>query len=187
MKYSAKQLDDNRYINVEHDEWYGWVYERFTEKMEAIGICADRLHFSISYSQGDGACFEGKVEDWGKYLESLGYTDPILIQEATQLWSMSWSQRGRYSHQNSLSFDECIYLGDNPHDEEEDSLRAAVWDVHMRQFDLLKISEEIMANIKDHCTDLYKLLLEEYEYQTSDEAIADFLEMNEIEPLTEEE
>jgi hypothetical protein len=187
VKYPTKQLDENRYINVDHDEWYGPVYTHFTEKMESIGVYVERIYFSISYSQGDGACFEGRVTDWGKYLESIGYTDPILIQEASQLWGMEWKSTGRYCHKHTLRFDGEIYKGENPYDEENDSLRAAVWDALMDRTDLLKLSTEAEDNIRDHCTDLYKMLLEEYEYQTSDEAVADTLEANEIEPLTEEE
>lgn len=187
VKYPAKQLDDNRYINVEHDEWYGHIYEAFTERMEAIGIRVDKLYFDISYSQGDGACFEGKVEDWGKYLEKLGHPDSILVLEAERNWSAHWTRRGSYCHHRSLSFDNDIYRGENPYDEEDDHLRAAVWEACMNKFDLLELSKEIEENIQDHCRDLYKELLDEYEYQTSDEAVADFLELNEIEPLTEEE
>ena len=52
-------LDKYRYWEVEHDDWYGYTYEQFIERMETKGIflSADDITFSGFCSQGDGASF----------------------------------------------------------------------------------------------------------------------------------
>jgi hypothetical protein len=72
-------LDKHRHYNTEHLDWWDGVYDCFKTDMADIGIDVDRMYFSGFYSQGDGACFEGSVDDWPKFLESLGHTSPALI------------------------------------------------------------------------------------------------------------
>lgn len=184
-KYSDAQLEEYRYINVEFEEWYVDIEREFSGKMREIGIEVTRVFFSFSYSQGDGACFEGYVDDWCKYLDSLGWTDPILQKEATEVWHFSWAHRGRYYHHNSVWFDDEVYIGTNPYDEVHDHLRHSVWDASTNQWDLDKLRKEMIANVKDHIVDLEKQLSKEYDRLLSDESVVEWLEANEIEPELE--
>jgi hypothetical protein len=194
-KYSDDQIERNRNINVDFDDWYDCVYSDFKERMRAIGIEADRIYFSGFWSQGDGAMFEGSVSDWGLYLQHLGHNDPILVDTAKENWTYRWSHSGHYYHEHSVSYDDGIYMPENPYtmgyyggrdipDEEE--FRGAVWDATMERFDLLALSEQIQEDLRDHMRDLYRELEAEYDHLTSDEAVIEAMEANDIEPETEE-
>lgn len=194
-------LDKYRDINVDTNWWSDELIAEFKDDMLDIGVRVDQVYWSGFWNQGDGACFEGRIVDWGKYLTHLGYTDPILIDTAAEWWSYELRHRGRYCHENSVDHDHNVFLPDNPytvgyygeskakeaHDEEQ--FRAAVWDATMAQHDLLELTEKIEADLKDRMTKLYRTLEQEYDYLTSDEAVAETLEANNIEPneLTEQE
>ena len=204
-KIPEKLLDKYRYCEVECEYWSEAVKEDFTEDMAAIGVGVDEIHFSISYSQGDGACFDGGVENWGKYLEHLGYAkdDPQhrhlhqLVQNFDSDWYVSWFQSGRYCHENSVRFDTNLNLPDDPQaDFDEhfdndsfidnycpysvDDLRARVWWSHIRKYDAGKLEAEIKENLKGHMQDLYQKLVAEYEYFTSDEVVSEFIIANDL-------
>jgi hypothetical protein len=187
-------IEKYRTINVDYDDWYQPVYEMFKARMEAIGIFVDRIFWSGFWSQGDGACFEGNVQDWGKYLTHLGYDDATLIDAAVNCWHYKWEQSGHYYHSNSVSYDDGVYLPENPYwhwhqPEMNDEFRAAVWDATMERHDLLRLTEAIQEDLKSSMDDLYKELEEWYDDLTSDESVVEAMVANDVDPneLTEEE
>lgn len=184
-RYQRKQIDEHRTINVDYDDWWDTIYDDFKAKMTNIGVDVEKIYFSGFWSQGDGACFEGRVEDWGKYLEHLKYDDPILSNTAATAWSLSWYHRGNYYHEQSVVFNDEIYLPDNPFDEEEDTLRHDAWDNAMQVHDLLKLTDEMKEDLRGHMKKLYRALTLEYEWLTSDEAVIEAMIANEIEPETD--
>lgn len=71
-------LEKHRNTNIKHVEWWDGVYEQFVESCTEKGIRVDThdvqtvggktiakpsVYFSGFWSQGDGACFEGRVDD----------------------------------------------------------------------------------------------------------------------------
>lgn len=192
-------LDKYRTINVEDSWWSNERINDFKADMLAVGVQVVMVHWSGFWSQGDGACFEGYVDDWGKYLTHLGYTDSILIDTAREWWSYRLKHRNNYCHENSVDFDNNIYLPENPYTsgyygghvdlDEEDQFRAAVWDATMARHDLLELTEKIETDLKDRMKKLYRTLEKEYDHLTSDEAVAEALEAYNIDPneLTEQE
>lgn len=190
-EYSDEQVDEYRTVLVDHDDWYDCVYQDFKERMTAIGIDVDNIYFSGFWSQGDGACFEGRIEDWGKYLAHLGYDDPILITAAEDNWTYYWSHSGHYYHHKSVSYDEGLFSVENPHTSgyyggvdipDDEQFRGAVWEAAMSKYDVLALDAQIREDLEDHMKDLYRQLEQEYDYLTSDEAIIEWMEANEIEP-----
>lgn len=197
-KYSDELIDKYRAVNVEFDDWYLHVYEVFKERLDNIGVFVDKIYFSGFWSQGDGAMFEGWVKDWDKYLTHLGYTDPILIDCAINNWAYRWTHSGHYYHEYSVSYDDNIHHPENPYTSgyyggrdipEEDQFRGAVWDATLEQHDLLALSEKIQEDLRDHMRDLYRELEAEHDYLTSDEAVIEWMEANDIDPneLTDED
>jgi len=181
-KYPDNLIGKYRDVYVEHSDWYEHTYDEFKERMEAIGVRVDEIYFSGFWSQGDGACFIGKINNWGKYLEHLGYTDPILADCAEENWTYQLTHRDRYYHEYSVDHSHDIHLPDNPYDEEDDPLRHAAWGAVMNQFDLLGLEQEILEDLRDHMRDLYKKLEQEHDHLTSDEVVTEWLEANEIDP-----
>lgn len=188
MQYPQKQLDANRYVNVDNTWWHEHIKEQLVCVMAAIGVYVEEMYFSGFWSQGDGACFSGFVDDWGKYLGHLGYTDSKLHTVADDAgWMVSWKHSGHYYHENCVQFSFENFDMVNPFDEEEDPIRYAVWQHTVGQTDMHKLERDIVENLKDHMRKLYKDLEAEYEYLTSDEVVAETLDTHGDEPECETE
>ena len=184
-------LDKNRHYNTDYLDWWDNVYENFRAEMEAVGIEVDQIYFSGFSSQGDGACFEGRVQDWPKFLESAGYTCPALMALAEQVWTLSVKHSGRYYHENCTLFN---YDADNPSNYTEfewdefvyrnspystDIQNATFWAV-LRKYDFAKLEEEFRTEFKSHMRTLYNDLRSEFEHLTSDEAVLEGLIANDL-------
>ena len=189
-------LDDHRYWNVDDHEWWDSVYELFTEDMKAIGIEVDKMYFSGFWSQGDGACFEGRVRDWGLFLKSLGYTNPLFIDHFDKHAAFDVRHRGFYYHENCTSFSMEFNLPEEF--DEEDFLQVYGYGEELRDAALIAalslpensgdaLEAQFTEAFKDHMRDLYCRLEEEYEYLTSDEVVLESLEANDrLDELIEE-
>jgi hypothetical protein len=184
-------IDKHRYWNVEHIDWWDCTYDDFKVSMTAIGICVDRMYFSGFCSQGDGACFEGHVEDWGLFLQSLGYTDEVLIQHAMEHFSFSVVQSGHYYHENCTRFtadlctphsaaDEDFADRYGPYPWDIDDIRTKAWVALLNQYDSTKLEDEFEEAFKDHMGELYKNLEAQHDYLTSDEVVWESLEANDM-------
>ena len=192
---SARQrdeiLDKNRHYNTDYLDWWDNVYENFRAEMEVVGIEVDQIYFSGFSSQGDGACFEGRVQDWPKFLESAGYTCPALMALAEQVWTLSVKHSGRYYHENCTLF---TYDADNPNNYTEfewdefvyrnspystDIQNATFWAV-LRKYDFAKLEEEFRTEFKSHMRTLYNDLRSEFDHLTSDEAVLEGLIANDL-------
>ena len=193
---NPKTLDKYRYINVEHFDWWDSTYEMFKETMEAIGIGVEQMYFSGFWSQGDGACFNGKVEDWDLFLKSVGYeNNPTLIQHAMDSWSFKVEHSGRYYHENCTHFTGDLPMPDGYGDEEfiryfstqKDEIRSNAW-LALLTNSVHKNFEELFADtFKNHMRELYELLEEEYDYQVSDEAVTETVLANDLDDEDEGE
>ena len=196
-------LEKHRDANVEHVEWYDSAYGMFVEDCAEKGIEVDThtirtvggkqahrrsIYFSGFWSQGDGACFDGRVNDWTKFFEAMKRPDLItLYQKTDEGLTLTWSHEGRYYHENCVSFSGELCL-DNPHDDDEDPLLHAAWDIAYEEgyvFD--KLEETFAEFVRDLMRDLYKSLEEEHDYLTSDEAIAEYVLDHCEEELVEDE
>lgn len=187
----SRILDKHRHWNVEYVDWWDCVYDLFKQDMDKIGVDVDRMYFSGFWSQGDGACFEGSVREWGVFLQSLGYTDPALTKHAAAHFQLSVERRGYYYHENCTSFCVDLPLPRNTEDEdfisdflpaayERDSLHEAVWVSNLANFDSSKLEEEFTEALRNHMRELYKRLEAEYDYLTSDDAVLDALEAHDL-------
>lgn len=180
-------LKKNRDWNTEHDDWWDYVYSQFREDMKAKGISVDRIQFSGFWSQGDGASFNGDVEDFSLFISShecLANFQELAEHNKTDYLDLraSWDSRStQYCHSNTLrySFDNGLTEPD-----EDDYDSPLLYQVYRRQHEhvmsLIESFEDwVETVIKEHCDDLYKQLEEEYDHLTSDEAIVDNMLANE--------
>jgi hypothetical protein len=185
-------LEKYRDINVVDTDWYEAVYEWFTEDMAAIGIEVKNIYFSGFWCQGDGACFEGSVVDWGKFLPSIGYDDHVLIDHAREYWTFSCVHNDRYYHEYSTEFrcylpvprsyinKEDFIGGYSPY---MDSFLSHAWYNVLSQYSDQNFSETIADIFRGYMRDLYHKLEAEYECLTSDEAVWETIEednLNEV-------
>lgn len=185
-------LDKHRDWNVD-DDWWDYVYEHFIEDMNAVGIEVDTtsertangrrtpphpcIWFSGFCSQGDGAYFEGRVSDFRLFAPLVGpkYVRLFSGQEIIDATSLQWAGE-------AMRVEATLDLIENPYDREENPLR---W--HARESlgqELSKLWDEFEGDaqqkINDYASKLYADLEKEYEHLTSDEAVLESLEANDM-------
>ena len=182
-------IEKHRDINTDHD-WWDSTYDCFKEQMRAIGIDVDRIYFSGFWSQGDGACFEGSVSDWRLFLKSIGEdSNPVLVEFIREHWSFRVEHSGHYYHENCTFFHAEMPTPDGEDDEwfieryspyGEDNFRSVSWLAVLRSVDFDLLETTFREAFKDHMRQLYMDLEAEYDYLTSDEAVWESLEANDM-------
>lgn len=182
-----------RQANTDH-EWWEFSFEDWKECLSQIGFENAEISFSGFSSQGDGASFtasvnfekllaffttpiepadcvmDGEPGGWLPYvIHKLGYQQTNRRYEWLKLIvdSLSGSVKRtehRYSHEMTCSF-EMDFYSHKSRPEVENVVGEFEVDVAELRYKLCRV--------------IYRALESEYEYLTSDEAIADFAEANE--------
>lgn len=167
-------LDKYRYDETEDSDWYEYVYDRFKEDMKNIGIQVDRIYHSGFSCQGDGAMFEGSVNDWPKFLASINAPECFNHAEIYGDLYFSVTHHGHYSHYNSTSYST---NADFINFYEEGTIRwhAMAALIEECEGELDGLWEHCKDVFRDHMKDLYKRLNDEYDYLTSDEYVLERL------------
>ena len=174
LEGSFKENAKNEFYNsMDDSSWDDDVRSKFTEKMAEMGFTVDRIYYTISYSQGDGAMFEGSVSDWSKLLPKL--SDAIQRQvkkcenyESSFLSMLEWKVKhggGMYYHENSGKT-ECYISIDN-----EDEMFYDIdskWDLENH------IDSAVTLLYQQECKELYRQLCKEYDDKTDDDSIESF-------------
>lgn len=162
-----KALDSNREINI-YDEWYEGIYMDTKLIAGAFGLRLDEIYLSGFWSQGDGACFTGSysykkdsLSLLKSYLgENAEQSEPYRIAKALQeiqrkqFYSVECeiAQRGMYSHSHTM---------------------------YLSSFDAKRYDEtenDVLRCFRAYADWIYKSLQQEYEYQTSDDAVKEQLQ-----------
>jgi len=187
MTYSDKMLDKHRYINVEHDDWCECTVGWWTELLEKFGFADVEIRFSGFGSQGDGASFTGYVHKPLRvitFMMSDTKSFPIWRKLAEQGMLNMRIDRANgfyYVHENSTtpvvdaeSFRDTFA----PNDEMIEVLHE-LWDVTIdREYrDFEQAFKEFARTLSRR---IYDALEEEYDHLTSDEAVSETLEANDI-------
>jgi hypothetical protein len=196
-------LDKYREWSVENVDWWDCVEETFKSDMEAIGVRVRKILFSGFWSQGDGACFDGEVEDWPLFLTSIGYSDAALIYAAENFeWGFSsMHSHYLYYHHKSVTYGGQVNLPDNVDDHYfadryiewgPDDIRTATLMTNLSNYAPMALHDEFANVFENYMLDLYKQLHEEYDHLTSDESVLDSLDINDhleeaIETVTEKD
>ena len=203
-------LKKHRNTNV---EWWGWwdsVYEMFVEDCVEKGICVEyhnvktaggktvvkpSIYFSGFWSQGDGACFDGVVNDWPKFLVAADHPELTDLYEKltglcgklTDPLCLSWVHNSHYYHSGRTSFSSDLYV-ENPFDEDDDVLQHATWDTITENGDVfVSLEDDFIKYVRGLMDGLYTTLEEEYDYLTSDEVVVAYILDHCEEELAEED
>ena len=195
LSISPKTLDKYRHINVEHIDWWDCVYESFREGMKEHGIDVDKMYFSGFWSQGDGACFEGRVEDWDLFLKKLGYTNPTLIRHAKNHWSFKVDHSGHYYHENCTHFNGDLPMPDGYDNDEfvrmfspyEGEFKSQAWLAVLTDGVHADFESTFIDTFKDHMRTLYRKLEQEYDYLTTDEAVRETIVANDLQEESDDD
>ena len=177
-------LERHRYINVDHDQWYDCVYEDFKQDMREVGIHVARIYFSGFCSQGDGACFEGSFDDLRTYLDHHHKDQYPMIRKLLEREGyvyVTCSHSGHYYHENCTHFSveqETFYrLVECPTEFHEQIVDQ--WDKQL-EHEIDDFERDVIEQWRSYMQDLYRLLEAEYDHLTSDEAVWETIEANEL-------
>ena len=199
--FTPKQLsliEKYRDINVEHVDWWDCTYDDFKRQMADKHIEVDDMRFSGFWSQGDGASFTGYIKDNKGFLqahdltESYPWITKLLEKEGD--FTLKIERTGNYCHyvhENTVGVD-LIFTTLFSHlleYHQRDDLRGVIadrWDQHLDE-EYASLAGVVTDIIRGYCRELYKQLEEEYNYLTSDEAVWEAIEANELDLETEEE
>lgn len=169
-------------MNVEHGDWFDFVYEDFKSICEILGIELDKYEpcFSGFWSQGDGASFTGDYRsEWSKdavgRIRQYAPMDNTLHRIADGLLEASKSfpifarisRRGSYYHEQTMYLSE-FEISD---DCDEDDVTQEVFS---------SVEEKVLDCMKDLALWLYGKLEEEYDHLTSDEVVWESLLSNDM-------
>ena len=154
----AKAIEKHRDINT-FGEWWDWELDEQREKLTRQGFINPQIYFSLSYSQGDGACFQADI-DLAKFLKgrrvATKYTKQIENYHKGIL-EAKITTSGHYSHEYSMSLD---------YYDQDDAPSG-------------NLETFILEEAREQARKIYKDLKALYEDLTSDESIAETLENNE--------
>ena len=186
----AKQtaINSNRSWSVQDFEWWDSSYESFADAADLFGLDIRQtrkplvggghrydptIFFSGFSNQGDGACFEGDYSYKKGALKATKQAFPgdsellCIVQGLQTLQQRNFYQltattkhRGRYNHSGCMDITVNRADGKAVSDDDEETLK------------------QLMRDFADW---IYSSLEKEYDYLTSDEAIAESLRANEIE------
>lgn len=173
---NPKTLDKYRHINVEHIDWWDSTYEMFKEDMKEQGIYVSQMYFSGFWSQGDGACFDGQLDDVPLFLEKNFKPDdyPMIRKLLDSGGSVKFSveHSGHYYHENCTRFyieaDRLEYVVDIPTDFHGQIVEQ--WD-SILDTEIVDFEKQSVEIFKNHMRNLYRKLEKEYDYLTTDEAV----------------
>ena len=193
---NPKLINKYRDINTDYD-WWESTYDDFHATMQQIGIEVDEMYFRGFWSQGDGACFDGTVHEWHKFLPSVDpdYNNPVLIAHASAFFTFSCKHQGHYYHERSVSYDADLPLPESSIDMDFaeqyspyplDDLRTSAWLAVLNRYDSAGLETCLREAFTGHMQNLYDMLETEYDYLTSDEVVWETIVANDMH-LDEEE
>lgn len=183
-KRQDELLEKHRDDDVNHG-WWEFTYEGFKEKCTGLGLRIDDISFSGFCSQGDGACFNGAVDDWGLILP-LVKRESLLSLAREHGWG--WTVSGRdhhYCHAQTMNGELTANLEENPYSEDDEPLQHDAWNIAnpVTYNDLDDLDTVLTDYCRELADELYRELESEYDYLTDDEQIVGRL----LETMSDEE
>ena len=163
----AIAIDKMREINTEHDDWYECILEGFTEQLSEAGFLDATIQFSGFWSQGDGLCFDAKI-DASKFATTINekrVCDLIYAGLIDEFTIEKTSFANHYSHEKTRYIDYSTCNGDNLNEE------------------LKILCEKIEDKRLELCKDFYNTLEKDYYYLQSYECVKETIIANEYEFL----
>jgi len=157
-------------------EWYGGVYQRYIDDLLQDGFEIDEIYFSGFWSQGDGACFTGRVFDPALFLHAMNGKDGLpwtrkLIAAGGEI-DVVVRHAGHYYHEHSVSVnvevDEFWRVMDAPTDFHETIIDS--YDTQLNA-EYSTLEADCTSFLRGKMKQLYRDLEELYEEEFADEEV----------------
>jgi len=180
IAYKFEELDDtakeraitlyrNDNPRLQGQDWYEDIYEDVKSVARILGIEIDHIYFSGFWSQGDGACFEGRYEyPVDSKLNSIPIPKLKLPKNDQDLSDIK-NELDRIQQQYP---DEPLYAEVSHHSPHYYHELSAQIDTEI---------EDICEPLRDFMVWIYKKLEAEYDYLQLDESITEAIIANEYE------
>lgn len=197
-----KILKKYREINVEHNDWWDYLYEYWADKLAEMGYDVKdtafkdehkwidnkyvktgnripyttyNISFSGFWSQGDGASFTGSVDivKWLQVKNNPKYSRILKLLENSVSSELEYSAEIKRTSNH--------YVHERTVSLQLQWYPDKVYDMPNIHSLLEQIEKDIDEDIIDQCQAIYSDLEKEYDYLTSDEQVADALMANEYE------
>ena len=167
---------------VDDPDWADPAIEGFKSHMKTLGVDVQRVWYSLSYSQGDGASWEGRVDDWPTFLTAVGIEDLALTKHAQEHFKLGFLSPGRYFGM------ECEYYMPLPENDHEflkyygmgGDLLDAVLEACLGKYTEEELEAYFLAWAKQKAEEFYVDLRNEHEYLTSEQGVIEHLDANEM-------
>jgi hypothetical protein len=162
-------------------DWADWIKDNYTADMRVEGIKIDNFYWDISYSQGDGANFDGHavVHEWMEANPQYAEQYPALYLACKQDGSYVSVRTGNRGHNMHFNLNES-WWGTDPcgifHMLDKDTWVELVDD----QAGFVDVEAEIRSTCERFMQDMYYKLRDEYEHITSEESFIESCECNEV-------
>ena len=172
-KVQQKVLENLSDINVDCEWWSECTIEDYTAKLAEIGFEDAKIYLSGFCSQGDGACFDARI-NLEKIIKHIG---DKKFNRLVKLWHNGYlgmtiernSYANHYCHQRTRYIDMERFTSDR----------------HRRLDALCELLKDYVAELRlELSTEIYRALEKDYDYLTSKEAIIETIEANEYEFLS---
>lgn len=202
---SKEAKDAVRNLLAPDYRWWDYIYAEMSEVGKQLGFhigeeyrqhqsrCEYEINFSGFYSQGDGACWKGKIviRDW---LENYKPDDPrgfIVVALIDNGWIEPYLKVGTrfsHTHEGSMYIDEGSIDSLRHYSEGEARVLdkgmfegASVenlFDVADEQY-ICELEREMLESARSFARTIYERLRDEYEHMQSDEYLTELCEANE--------
>jgi hypothetical protein len=162
-------------------DWWDYMEDGFKEDAACEGVEIKRIYFSLSYSQGDYASFEGQI-NVAEWMLAKGYdeTYPALylaVKDYGEYASVTDRSRGSWPRVNydGNCTGNTHATGIFKHLDDE------TWDeLVYEQYQASGIEGEMQSGVDAMCRKLYSDLRDEYEHLTSEKSFIESCECNDV-------
>lgn len=160
-----KVLQNLSDINVDYN-WYEDEFEYYIEELEKMGFSDVKIYFTGFWNQGDGACFDAKVNtlDILNYLNNPKYNKLKKIADYINITITKYNHHYYHELTRKLEID---------------------FNCYKKYKRINKLINELEKELEElrifYCKQIYKRLEQQYNYLTSREAIEETLIANEYE------
>jgi hypothetical protein len=182
-------IEKHRHINVDDfSDWDTWVLEDKQLELESMGFNNVKIYYCGFWSQGDGACFTGTLDNDGlmKFIKHhkliSKYRNIIRALNNDSIYvNIKITHSGRYYHEYMTTTEDMSEMQDNTPIADTDTKLSKEWEQFMDWFDN-RVYNAYPATRKgwliDHSKNIYKFLEKAYDESISDEAVGDTLQNN---------
>lgn len=175
----ATLLDSYRNTNMRYERWWKPTLSSLKEQMSAYGLAIAQVHFSGLWREANGVTFDGRVQDWGKFLVAIGveqsraeYLGKVAHEADCKL---NWHTPTGRALVDDVAFVASLDVP-NPYHPKKDALRHAAWQAIEPDGGLIKPMFNTMVEyIKERMMEFYPVINAAYQRVTSDEEVKRYI------------